>query len=807
MSKKLLRRTLSGAVASTAMIAGMGVSSIAWADIEEIIVTSQKREQSIQTIPISVTAFDAAALEAKQIDVASDLQFNTPNVNYTAGNFGGGGNFQIRGIGSAAVGASGDGGVGIHVNDAPLRSSALLSIEYFDIERLEVLRGPQGTLFGRNSTGGVLNVITAKPDLGEFHGELGASVGNFNHRRMTGMLNVPMGENFGVRLAGIMLERDGFTDNLYTGSDIDGRDQYSWRASARWTPGDRTTIDATYTYFEEDSNRARISKQLCHRDPTGILGCLPDRLAFETTNANSTLGSIVASAETMVAVSGTPAGAVLGWDSILNPSDSYNNAINPSNLREVSTDFEPEFYSEDTLWTAQLEHQFDNSTLTLLYSQKEANGESRTDYNWAVNNTLTNLDPYGVLGVPGTITSVSDILTHGTTTFLFPGIDVYAPLYAGGMVPISNLNDDDTGIVGGDYTLNDRPDGYDRSYGSSEQWTLEARLASDLDGDVNYLVGGFMMHTESQTGYNVVASSLDYASLMLGYFNVAPGFGLLSPYYHNQSPRNELDTWAVFGEVYFDLNENIRLTGGLRYNNDEKTYIGFQSLLAEGAAPLGGTGAITPGSIVDGNETWQEMTGRALIEWTPDLSWTDDTLIYGSYSRGYKGGGFNPGSFSGATAAAFDPEFVNAIEIGMKNTMMDNTLTANLTGFHYDYEGYQVSKIVDRTSLNENIDSKIWGLEAEFVYAPDEHWLTNVTFSYLHTEIQDAESVDGRDPTNGEAGYLLIKDLSNASNCVFDPGSMPLATAMAYLPGAALPLVQRQFRARLSWCTDNMRRT
>lgn len=780
MSNKLTKRALSCAVASSALFSAIGAFTPALAQIDEIIVTSQKREQSLQSIPISVTAFDAAALEIKQIETFSDLQFSTPNVNYTATNFAGGGNFQIRGIGSAAVGASGDGGVGIHINDAPMRTAALLSTEYYDLERIEVLRGPQGTLFGRNATGGVLNMITAKANSEEFAGRAEVSVGNFNHTKVSGMLNIPLGDNLAVRVAGIRLNRDGYTENLYTGNDIDGRDQYSYRASARWTPGDNTTIDLMYSYFEEDSTRSRTYKQMCHRDDSGILGCLPDKLAYETTNNNSTLGSIVASAETMYSIFGNnPAAFALGWSSILNPVDSYNSAINPTDLRQVSTDFEPTWFTDEKLWTGQFEHEFDQHTLTIVGSKKESSHESFTDYNWAVGGKL-GFDPY-------------DVLTDPAMNAALPGLSIYAPYFADG-IPISQLTDDDNGIVAGAFDVNDRPDGYDRSYGDGEQWTAEVRLASNRDGEFNYLVGAYMMHTESSTGYNVVASALDYFALMGGMSLASgvpgvltPGVGLLSPYYHNQSPRNELDSWAVFGEAYFEVNEDIKITGGIRFNHDEKGYTGFQSLLAEGGAGIfTGGGAITPGSITDGDTKWEELTGRLLLEWTPELSMTDDTLIYASYSRGYKGGGFNPGSFSGATASTFDPEFINAYEVGMKNTMWNNTLTANFTAFKYDYEGYQVSKIVDRTSLNENIDAKIWGLEAEFTYAPNENWLTNLTLSMLDTEITDAESIDGRDPTDGEAGYILIKDLANASNCVFDPGAMTLAAAMPFL-GAALP--------------------
>lgn len=770
MSKGKLKRGLSHATATSALIVTAGISVPALAQIDEIIVTSQKREQSIQTLPISATAFDAAALEIKQIDNFSDLQFNTPNVTFTKTNFTGS-NFSIRGIGSAAVAASGDGGVGIHINDAPMRSAALFETEYLDLERLEILRGPQGTLFGRNATGGVVNMITRKPT-NEFELQTSISIGNYDHQKISAILNVPLTDSLAVRVAGLDLSRDGYTENIHTGNDIDGRDQYAVRGSVRWTPGDVTTIDFMYSYFEEESNRARVSKQLCHRDPTGILGCLPDKLAFETTNAWSTLGSILTSNEIL--------GPALGWGSIFTDPDSFAGAVNPPDLRKVSADFDPIYAADEKLWTLQLEREMDNHTLTILGSQKNASSQTFTDYNWAVNDPVP-VDPEAL--------------------FLAIGQPINAALYAGGL-PISAITSSDTGILGGNIKSVDAfPDAYDQSGGDSKQWTAEVRLRSDLDGEVNYLIGGLFMHTESYGSYHVVASSLDYASIAL-VAGVGDGFGLATPYFESETRVNELDAWAVFGEVYFDVNDDIRITTGLRLNNDEKTVSDRQTLfntfVVQGADtdvlaafnaalfdPDTNPAGTTPAYHEDTND-WQELTGRLLFEWSPDLGMTDETLIYGSYSRGYKGGGFNPPSFSGAISATFEPEFINAFEVGMKNTLWDNTLTANLSAFKYDYEGYQVSKIIDRSSSNENIDAEIWGFEAELVWVPNENWASNLTFSFLNTEIGDAGSIDSRDPTNGEAGYLLIKDLSNASHCVLDPGSMDIATAVAFL-GAALP--------------------
>ena len=128
----------------------------------DIIVTAQRRSEALQQVPISVSAFTGQALERQQISNATDLQLSLPNVTFTKTNFTSS-SFTIRGVGDLCVGFSCDQATGIHVNDMPLTSTRLFETEYFDLERVEVLRGPQGTLYGRNATGGSINLITAKP--------------------------------------------------------------------------------------------------------------------------------------------------------------------------------------------------------------------------------------------------------------------------------------------------------------------------------------------------------------------------------------------------------------------------------------------------------------------------------------------------------------------------------------------------------------------------------------------------------------------------------------------------------------------
>ena len=281
------------AVSLSVGIAAASLSHLANAQLEEVIVTAQKRAESAQEVPIAITAFDEEAMQARQITGFADMRFAAPNVSYSKTNFTGN-NFQIRGVGTNLIAASSDSGVGVHVNEVPLISPRLFETEYFDVEQVAVLRGPQSTLYGRNSTGGAVNMITRTASPDQLEGNLEGQLGNYDHKKINGALNIPLGEQFAARFAGLWLERDGYTDNIFTGNDVDGRDQYALRATFSWL-GENTSADLMLSYFDEDSSRSRSQKTMCHNDPSGLLGCLPDKLDFDLPNPDSQLSNILAS--------------------------------------------------------------------------------------------------------------------------------------------------------------------------------------------------------------------------------------------------------------------------------------------------------------------------------------------------------------------------------------------------------------------------------------------------------------------------------------------------------------------------------
>src|SRR5690606_23272523 len=180
----------SSALAGTQNTPQTTPSSAQEMSLGEIIVTAQKREERLGDVPIAITALSAEGLDSLKIEGGSELLRAIPNVNFSKSNFSMY-NFSIRGVGTKAISASSDPAVAVSFNNTPLVRNRLFESEFFDMARVEVLRGPQGTLYGRNATAGVVNLIPAMPGP-DFGGEIKGEVGNYKSKRLSGMLNLPV---------------------------------------------------------------------------------------------------------------------------------------------------------------------------------------------------------------------------------------------------------------------------------------------------------------------------------------------------------------------------------------------------------------------------------------------------------------------------------------------------------------------------------------------------------------------------------------------------------------------------------------
>ena len=750
-----------------------------------IIVTAQRQAQSLQEVPIAVSAFSGKALEAQQIKNASDLQLSLPNVTFSKGNFTGS-SFTIRGIGDLCVGVSCDSATAIHLDGTPLLGTRLFETEYFDLERIEVLRGPQGTLFGRNATSGVVNFVPNRPDLSGFHAAGEAEYGNFNSIKGKGMVNVALGDTIGVRVAGFYLNRDGYTKNLNTGGKLDGRDMYSVRGSLRFEPTENTTIDLLASYFHEKDNRLRIQKQLCQRDPTGVLGCLNNRRDASSTNGNSSFYGNLTSSQ-FFATQGIPTSFALGS---LYGRDTNASIIVPSDPREVVSDTNPFYKTTEEQYQARIEQQLGAIKVQLTGFYHKAAVDSRADYNLGITDRsvyaagLNTLAAFAAGQIP---VSVGGIPTGAPPTaaqiaYFGPVARALIPNGPNGTLCTSQPETTGTGVFGGHSICASTPQDIDRSNQSSRDYSGEVIITSDFDGPFNFLLGGIYVDaTLNENSYYVNAFAIDYLAGVLGGFsalaNGLPPSYLGSPFFRNNTDLLTVKSYGIFGEGYYEFDDRLKLTLGLRYNNDKKfvrarsTLVSF--LVPHGTAsafdsPFAGGFDADPG--LAGAQPFQvrrsrdsEYTGRAVLDWKV----TDDSLIYASYSRGYKSGGINPPLQPVfAVAESFKPEFVNAYEIGSKNSFMNGKFIFNLTAFYYQYKGLQLSRIVARTSVNDNVDANIYGLEAEAIIRPSREFAVNLGASYLHTKVsQDKFLGNTRDPSGGRADAVIIKDFTNGSNC------------------------------------------
>jgi outer membrane receptor protein involved in Fe transport len=790
--------------------------------VEVITVTARRKEENIQDIPIAVSAFSADDLGASNIEDVADVQFNVPNLSYSKTNFSGAGNISIRGVGNLATASTSENGTGIHINDAPFPGSRIYETEFYDVESVQVLRGPQGTLFGRSSPGGAVNVYTKKPVLEEWGGYGAVEYGDYNHAKVRAALNIPMGEHLAARVAGFYFRRDGITDvdqrrfgSGNTGGEIDGRNVYAFRASlhGEW---DEASFTLMGQYFRADDDRMRINNQGCVADPTDWpngIGCLggANKVRNGGINYNSTLGySSGIIGDTFHGLTGgalprflsgplaifTPYAGQIGYllanpcqltpgtntgscpgyvldnaagTALLGPRaggyglplEYYNGSNRPSGLRTVNTQLTPRYVADEIQITFSADFDLtENLTLTSVTGWHQAEVNSMTDYWWSTPdqgflNATTNLPE--------------------TRNYQFPD---------------SNLG----GAYGSEFV-------FDRSASTDQMFTQEIRLVSSFDGMVNFQAGAIFNDGKAWGVYDVYATSLESVWSTPGdpvglcpAVNTLPGFTSCmdaaeeTSFYRNQTKPTKVQSYALFGEVYLDLTDSTRLTLGGRYTDDLKTEKQRVNLWTCFTPAQGGE--VRPGNDCGRSPYgfrsagFTEFIWKVSIDQHIDLPWAPESLLYATVSTGYKGGGFNPavdpnqsGGTAGLVPPLFKPETILAYEIGYKGMWFD-ALQFNMTGFYYDYTDMQIGKIVNRTAVNENVDSKIWGVELETVYSPEflEGVRLDLNVSWLQSEIQNGVSIDGADPTDGRAGWMPIKQLlpfPAGQNAVCDPSINP----------------------------------
>lgn len=612
--------------------------------LEEVIVTSTYREESLQEIPIAVTAIGGELMAKEDIFDLTGISINTPNFSFTE--FAPGQtNPVMRGIGSADDGAGLDNSIAIFLDGVYIGRGAGNNFEMFDLERVEVVRGPQGTLFGRNAIGGAVVIKTKKPS-DEFSGKVALTAGNYGTFRAQGYVTGPLGDNLSGKFVASTRQHDGYVDNVVLGTELQDEDNLSLRGQLLWSGANSEWL-LSADYSEDD--RADMGR-------TPIVDKAPLQAIMQ---ANGVSGG----------ARGTPRKNTSTYDG----------------------------YSERELGGVSLQGdiQFDAGTLT-------------------------------------SITALRSVDTSWQMTSIGAGV--------GGLgLPFDEVVDD----------INESVDTFSQEF----RWT------SNLDGPLSYTAGVyfFMEDTDrTEVFRTTVAGQYADASSPLRVTSVGSQAILGNDYAHT---ANETTSIAIFAQADYALTDRLTVTAGLRYTQDEKDYTAISvncGMVASGDPSLAGTkfqnwpgcGGVGASGLriiaetfeVTPTDTWSDVSPKLSAQYAIG----EDAMVYASWTKGFKSGGFAGSQGVEAVASApVNQETAYNYEIGIKADLTDS-LRVNATAFYMDYEDLQVVRFGPvpgsefGTFVTTNLGSAdIKGFELESTLYITDSFKVDGFIAYLDSEGQD----------------------------------------------------------------------
>ena len=246
--KKKLSTT--GLIVASSMLAASAQAAL---EIEEVVVTAQKRAQNVQDVPVAVTVVDSRLMESMGIQSFNDLTKASPSLTIAEGNNKNQSPVNIRGIGTLSFSIGIESSVAVVIDDVPVPRAGSFFNGFSDIDRIEVLRGPQSTLFGKSASAGVLNIATKNPS-DEFEASIEAQLTDDNETRISGLVSGPVSDTLGLRLSGYWSDREGHIDNLTDGKKLDGSESFGFRGKAVWEANDRLSMTFIGEYNESEDN-------------------------------------------------------------------------------------------------------------------------------------------------------------------------------------------------------------------------------------------------------------------------------------------------------------------------------------------------------------------------------------------------------------------------------------------------------------------------------------------------------------------------------------------------------------------------
>ena len=598
--------------------------------VQEIVVTAQKRSENLQDVPIAITALTAETLRNKGVGNLLGLSGIAPGLQIKTDDNAANPRIFIRGVGVNDFNPSTASAVGIYVDGIYVSSPLAQLASFYDLQQVEVLRGPQGTLYGRNTTGGAINVTTKKPtDVLSIDGA--AEYGRFNSIDLQGGVGGPIVPGkLDARISGLFSKNDGYTLDRTTGQAGNNTNRWALRGALRWTPTETVTDDLT------------------------------------------------------VSVNQSHGGSILAYNRSLQPNTAA--ATGPDGLCA------PGFYTSGECSNVL---GYANTSKNLYQGDYQFLGRDVVKL-WSVANTLTwDLGPVSLVSVTG--------YQH------------------------ADRNDQE------ETDANPLPI-ITASYIAQQKTTSqELRLQSNNKTGLRYVVGAFYSYDDlnNNSQYDILRALRNPTPENPSGADPANSIALFG-WPLTQRTRS----YAVFSQADYDLTEKLTLTLGLRYAIDDKAFHYFSNA-ENGTIPL---------FTFDQSKSFKSLSGRLGLQYKA----TNDLLLYASYNRGTKSGGF----FSGQTTDPADlgpyrDEKVNAYEVGAKTEFFDRRLRANFSAFYYDYKDLQVYTAIQRGQLTVQLFTNasaalIYGGEAEFSATPLKGLDLSLGVSLLHAEYRNFVSA-GRD--------------------------------------------------------------
>ncbi len=752
MCIKRFKKTLMLGV-SLGTVFGSGVASSVHAQesedmfsLEEITITAQKREQSAQDVPITLNAFSGDFLQTVGAEDLRDISTYTPGLEISGVTQP---SFRLRGVETSDFGVGTDPAVGVFIDGVYASRSGAGIIFFSDIERVEVLKGPQGTLFGRNTAAGAISVITRKPVIGETEAQVRLRYGRFDKQQFDGMLNLPLTDTIAMRANFLVNKQDGYVKDAVTGDDYGREENVTGRLQFRWEPSDRTTVNLAYEFdhTEQDEDEPQIGvSDGSLRAPVGAetVGDLPGHGDF--LEAVAPLFGLPITKDTPLDVLyGIPLGAIYGGFGAFgytpaNPNADWSFFRDASSvggadpLGPIASDVANGEENRDLdAFTLNVTHDFGWATLTSLSAFKkfttnnleEEDGTADPAFYFDTNNVEENEHFYQELrlnGVSGALTWTAGLSyywenakqrseTHATTD------SIETVLYNLGVTP---------GVLAASFNPLDGIN------------ACESRFLDSLGGFIGF----------NSLPLNCIDPSLPGLSL-----EEIANLGLTTmsgrTWTETMYGEGTFKAYAAFADVTFAVTDRFNINAGARYTKDKKSWEWFndrREISGSARLDIPGVGNLADiqqqlltgifqafvgptasGDIVfdvgglEGvpfrrDESWDNFSPRIAL----DYRVTDNAMLYASYARGYKAGGFNSVEIN----SYFDNEKVWNVEAGLKSQWFDNRVRFNIAGWKYKYNDKQSIRLVevDGSSVpryvtqNQDVSGK--GIDLELLWAP-----------------------------------------------------------------------------------------